>query len=112
MKKLVAILIFGLIGWTSLYDLTNGTLSLILAPKPLPVAAQTTTAKATPLPKSTSIVVKPGDTVLSIEEKLNPKQTLSIATVLSDFKKLNPAENPNHIQIGQHYKFKIYSSGN
>lgn len=109
MKKLLAIAIFGLIGWTSLYDLTNGTLSLILTSKPQAAAAQTTVQPAS-VQASTSVVIKPGDTVLSIEEKLNPKQTLSIATVLADFKSLNPSVDPNHIQIGQTYQFKLYPS--
>lgn len=108
MKKLLFIALFGLIGWTSLYDLTNGTLSLILTSKPQAAVAQTT-AQVTSAPQSTTIVVKPGDTVLSIEERLNPKQALSIANVLSDFKKLNPSSDPNHIQIGQSYQFKVYS---
>jgi hypothetical protein len=109
MKKLIFIAIFGLIGWTSLYDLTNGTLSLILTSKPQPAVAQTT-ARVAAMPKSATIVIKPGDTVLSIEERLNPKKELSITEVLSDFKKLNPAADPNHIQIGERYQFKIYST--
>lgn len=108
-KKLFIIAMLILVGGTSFYDLTHGTLSLFFSPVPATVQAKTL-PKANPAPEqmTKTVTVQPGDTVLSIEEKLNPDASLSIINVIEDFKKLNPSVDPNHIQIGHSYKFKLY----
>ncbi|MDR7072759.1 LysM peptidoglycan-binding domain-containing protein [Fictibacillus barbaricus] len=52
--------------------------------------------------------VKPGDTLISVTEKVNSKGNYTISGMLNDFKVLNPGTNPEHIQIGKTYKFPIY----
>lgn len=109
-KKLLIIAILLLVSGTSYYDLTHGTLSLFFNPAPATVQAkESPTSNPVPVQTTKMVLVQPGDTVLSIEEKLNPKTTLSIINVIEDFKKLNPSVDPNHIQIGHSYKFKLYS---
>lgn len=105
-KKWIFFLIFIVIGGTCYYDLKNGTLSMMVTPAP----KNTSIPVSTPAkPKDYEVkVVQPGDTVLSIEEHLNPNKSISIIQVLSDFKSLNPSVDPNHIQIGKTYKFKLY----
>ncbi len=110
-KKLLTFVVIGIVGWTSYYDLNHGTLSLFFT-NASQVQAKTTQAQSkinAPKPSTKKIVVQPGDTVLSIEERLNPNQTVSIAQVITDFKTLNQSINPNHIQIGHTYTFKLYS---
>ncbi|WEG14256.1 hypothetical protein PU629_07800 [Pullulanibacillus sp. KACC 23026] len=112
MKKWLLIIVLAVIGWTSFSDLTHGTLPLIKPmTSPLSDASSSQTTQTTPAPSSSTVTTKtvePGDTVLSIEEQLNGEKTLSITQVLKDFKDLNPSVDPNHIQIGKAYKFKLY----
>lgn len=112
MKKFSLTCLLILVGWTCYYDLSQGTLSLITNPAPTSANAKAHTQSkpiSSPLPSVKKITVQPGDTVLSIEEKLNGKSQISIAQILKDFKTLNPSVDPNHIQIGQTYLFKLYS---
>jgi hypothetical protein len=52
--------------------------------------------------------VKPGDTLISVTEKVNSKGNYTIAGMLKDFKELNPGTKPEDIQIGKTYKFPVY----
>jgi hypothetical protein len=55
-----------------------------------------------------SYQVAPGDTVISIVERLNDNSSFSIATMVKDFKALNPGVVPENIQIQQTYRFPLY----
>ncbi|MCO7175707.1 LysM peptidoglycan-binding domain-containing protein [Sporolactobacillus kofuensis] len=105
MKKRFFTIIFILACWTSYVDLTSGSL-------PTGQAAQTTaqiSEKATVAYQR--ITVSPGDTLLSITERINESEP-SIEEILKDFAVLNPSVNPNHLQIGKTYAFPSYSKAN
>ncbi|MFC7393332.1 hypothetical protein ACFQRG_10175 [Scopulibacillus cellulosilyticus] len=100
MKKFILLSVIGLISWTSYSDITNGT---------LPSAYKTQNNSQSQIDINyKKITVNPGDTVLSVVEKINPDKSLSIEKVMSDFKKLNPGSKPNKIEIGQSYNFPQY----
>src|SRR5699024_6379586 len=63
---------------------------------------------------STSIIkvkVKPGETVLSITERINnfSNKRIDIQQILTDFKQYNPNTNPNHLQVNEYYYFLQYN---
>lgn len=117
MKRIFLSLLFIAVCMTSYYDITKGT----LAKKVIPAKSKSTLSVNT-IPHKTSsknteakyrkVTINPGDTVLSIVEKLNPNHHISISEVLKDFKQLNPNTNPNHIQIGKAYRFPLYNKYN
>ncbi|MBM7645773.1 hypothetical protein JOD45_001992 [Scopulibacillus daqui] len=100
MKKLLLLSVIGIISWTSYSDITNGTLPSVYKTQDNSQSQLNINYKR--------ITVNPGDTVLSIVEKINPHKSLSIEKVMSDFKKLNPGCKPNKIEIGQSYNFPQY----
>ena len=105
MKKLVILGIFAIIGWTSFYDLSKGTLNFLG-----PVNHQEQDAVSqSDIPYKT-VDVQPGDTVLSLYEKLNPSADATIQKVMDDFQNLNHGVDPNHIQIGEKYRVPLYSA--
>lgn len=54
------------------------------------------------------VKIKPGDTVLSIVEKLNKSiHTLDMQQILHDFKLVNKT-NPQEIEVGKFYYFPLY----
>ncbi|KZE68389.1 hypothetical protein AWM68_16045 [Fictibacillus phosphorivorans] len=53
--------------------------------------------------------VKPGETLISVVEKLNTSGNYSIVSMIKDFKSLNPGVNPENIQLGKSYKFPLYN---
>lgn len=119
MKRIFFFLLFIAVCCTSYYDVTKGTLNKTDTSSKQ-VTTKSVTAKVHPSntvskktqPDYKSIKIAPGNTVLSIVEKLNPSHHIPITTVISDFKKLNPNTNPNQIEIGKTYKFPIYSITN
>ncbi|WP_067730444.1 hypothetical protein [Oceanobacillus damuensis] len=54
--------------------------------------------------------VLPGDTVLSITESLNSKNTkqLDIQKIMNDFKELNPTTDPLNLKPYTEYYFPVY----
>jgi len=106
-KKMILWGLFILIGWTSFYDVTTGTLSFIDGSKPAIIHAETIEHNQPAIPNE-PVTIKPGDTVLSVHEQINPKAKISIQKVIEDFRKLNKGTNPNHIQMGQSYRFPTY----
>jgi len=104
MKKLIILGIFAIVGWTSFYDITKGTLNFLGTGNS---TQQVSTDLTATLPYKT-IDIQPGDTVLSLYEKLNPSSRADIQKVMSDFKTLNHGIDPNHIQIGEKYRFPLY----
>lgn len=60
--------------------------------------------------KVIKVKVQPGDTVLSIIEKVNNNQLdhLDIQKVMADFKQVNPLVNPYDLKLNSYYYFPVY----
>lgn len=60
--------------------------------------------------KTTKIKIQPGDTVLSVIERVNHDDLnhLDIQKVVDDFKQLNPLVNPYDLEVNQYYYFPVY----
>ncbi|SDK54336.1 hypothetical protein [Sediminibacillus albus] len=57
------------------------------------------------------VKVHPGDTVLTIVEDINRRDTqLSIEQVIKDFQTLNPDADPHQIEPDMIYKFPVYNN--
>ena len=56
------------------------------------------------------VVVRPGDTVLSVIEELNSGRSLpqDISGMIKDFSRLNPKANPYALSAGKRYRFPYY----
>ena len=54
------------------------------------------------------ILIKPGDTLLSIIEKDKEAKNQPIEEIISDFQSLNEGLQPENMQIGKTYKIPIY----
>jgi len=108
MKKVSVTIISVLILYIVYYDLTTGTLPLMKENFQSQTVVAIAESKNTDTKPFYEVKIKPGDTVLSIIEKNNPTEKMSITQIIQDFKKLNPKINPNKIQIGQIYKFPLY----
>jgi hypothetical protein len=103
MKKLAALFLTAFILYIVYYDLKIGT---------LPGSIQASTIKETHDEISYQVwEVKPGDTVLSVVEKLtNESIPVSLSQVVDDFQALNQGVKPEEIQIGKTYKFPVYQN--
>lgn len=86
------------------YDLKIGTL-----PQAQPVNAEIQINEKSKGKYKTYQAV-PGDTLISVVEKLNPDGGFTITQMIKDFKSLNPGVNPENIQLGKTYKFPLYKS--
>lgn len=94
------------------HDLTGGTLtedeSAHLAPPPSHNQEPVTNTATIDEPHQ-EVIIEPGQTVLSIVERLHGGQVdISIDQILIDFKRLNIEVNPNALQIGKSYRFPLY----
>ncbi|MCM3114844.1 hypothetical protein M3610_06030 [Neobacillus sp. MER 74] len=109
MKKLFGFLLAVLIIYVIYIDLTVGTLPSSLTQQ---VDAKVEAPKLqvkSDLP-SFEAKVEPGATVISIvEHQLDKPLPVSITDLIQDFRKLNPGETPEKIQIGSTYHFPDYS---
>jgi hypothetical protein len=103
MKKFLAGCFFLLILYVVAYDLKIGTL-----PQTEPVTASVKLPSHKKQEKYQLYKVKPGDTLISVVEKLNDSSDYTIVSMIKDFKTLNPKSNPENIQIGKLYKFPLY----
>jgi hypothetical protein len=109
MKKIAAIITAFIVVYSIYYDLTVGTVpgfgKVTLASSEI--------AEVQPLLNDnpyTLIETKPGDTVLSIVEKLHQGPLpVPIDTIIQDFQELNQNLKPEKIQIGKQYKIPLYS---
>jgi len=102
-KKRFFTILFIMMCWTSYADLSSGSLPAgQAAAEPARPAASEKAAIA-----YQRVTVAPGDTLLSITERINENQQ-SIEKVLKDFAVLNPSVDPNHLQIGKTYAFPSY----
>src|SRR5690625_2632891 len=61
--------------------------------------------------KILKIRVQPGDTVLSIVEKINHSHMkfINIEQIVNDFKLINPFVNPYNLEPNKYYFFPLYS---
>lgn len=127
MKKLGNVASLFLILFIIYYDLTAGSLPTITAEKTESTQAvdeitnnETTVTNTTPNPKPDSpkeiyqeYTVSPGETVLSIVEKIHLYRIpVSIEQIVYDFENLNPDVQANFIKQGFTYKFPLYPSPN
>lgn len=112
MKRIVY-LIIGVIVILGIYhDLSGETLS---DESTVPTRSMTNTSMPKEIqqpesPMYQEVIIEPGQTVLSIVEHLHEGQIdESIDTIISDFTKLNEEINPNALQVGQMYRFPLYT---
>lgn len=105
MKRFIRVCVIMLILYVVAYDLKIGTL-----PQSSPANAEIHKEKKKEKNKQNfkTYEVTPGDTLISVVEKLNSNNNYSIVSMLKDFKSLNPEANPENIQIGKSYKFPLY----
>jgi hypothetical protein len=109
MKGLFGVLLVILIVYAIYIDLTVGTLPNTNKTN---FEAEPTSAVVKQVNRNMPVFeekVKPGDTVISIvEHHINKPLPVSITDLIDDFRKLNPGENPEKIQIGVTYQFPDY----
>ncbi|ANC77883.1 hypothetical protein ABE65_014210 [Fictibacillus phosphorivorans] len=106
MKRFIRVCVIMLILYVVAYDLKIGTL-----PQSSSANAEIQTEKKQDQKnkqKFKTYEVTPGDTLISVVEKLNSNNNYSIVSMIKDFKSLNPEVNPENIQIGKSYKFPVY----
>ena len=108
MKKLLLFISFCFILFIIYFDLTTGTL-------PASQSTATPVQPSVPVNKPQSpsmaykeILIKPGDTLLSIIEKDKEAKNQPIEEIISDFQSLNEGLQPENMQIGKTYKIPIY----
>jgi hypothetical protein len=107
MKKLVGLLLAGLIIYSIYYDMTVGT---------LPNAAVQTAVTVTETnvkPESNvpyfEASVEPGDTLVTVvEHKMRKPLPVSMGKLIRDFQTLNPGQAADKIQVGKTYRFPFY----
>ncbi|MCL1630390.1 LysM domain-containing protein [Sporolactobacillus sp. CPB3-1] len=106
MKKRFFTILFIVACWTSYADLTSGSLPAGHAELSRQTTPASSESAAVPYQR---VTVKPGDTLLSVTERINSTQ-ISIEKTLKDFSLLNPNVDPNHLRIGETYAFPRYDS--
>lgn len=109
MKKRIFTILFLIACWTSYQDLTSGSLPAGKTAESSAAQASAPAVQETAAAPYQRVTVVPGDTLLSITERLSSKPA-DISKVLHDFSVLNPSVDPNHLKIGQTYAFPVYSS--
>jgi len=109
-KKLFGFLLAVLIIYVIYIDLTVGTLPSTLTQQvDAKIEVPSKPQQKTAIP-SFEAKVEPGETVISIvEHQLDKSLPVSISELIGDFRKLNPGETPEKIQIGSTYHFPDYS---
>lgn len=109
MKRLLLFFSFCFILFIIYYDLTTGSLptsQLRASPAQQSVPVNTPTTSRSMAYKE--ILIKPGDTLLSIVEKEKGTSNQPIEEVISDFQTLNEGLRPENMQIGKTYKIPLY----
>ncbi|PSL42305.1 hypothetical protein B0H94_1164 [Salsuginibacillus halophilus] len=102
MKKWLWLFAVITIGLAVTYDLQQGTLPSSHEPV---VKTDTTAVDADYIKHE----VQPGETVLTIVEKIHHTQPpVSIEEIQTDFTALNNGQAPKHIQPGTAYRFPLY----
>ena len=110
MKKLIGFILTVLIIYVIYIDLTVGTLPSTLTTQQVDAKIETPKKQLIPDMPSFEAKVEPGETVISIvEHQLDKSLPVSITDLIKDFRKLNPGETAEKIQIGSTYHFPDYS---
>lgn len=97
-KKLIFIFLTVLISYVIYYDITFGTF-------PKTITQQVT--NETDIQYQT-IIIKSGDTLLTVVEQLSSSNLPSSDKIITDFQILNHGTKPNNLQVGATYKIPIY----
>ncbi|RSL34511.1 hypothetical protein D7Z54_05000 [Salibacterium salarium] len=101
MRKMLFLLLFILVCTSIYYDITEGTL-----PTSSPPSATSDSLDDQTIIK---VTIEPGQTVLSIVEKLHDGPIpVSIERVTKDFQQLNNDMEPNQIEVDKSYNFPVY----
>ncbi|MCI1593598.1 LysM peptidoglycan-binding domain-containing protein [Heyndrickxia oleronia] len=107
MKKILAFVAVIIVIYSIYIDLNFGTIPAISHASEVKENTKPSTAKKPFSYKE--IIIKPGDTVLSVVEEVNKiPLSVSIDKVINDFIQLNNGIKPEEIQIGQIYKIPLY----
>ena len=107
MKKVISAFIVCLSIYIIYHDVTTGT--LITSTKATTASEHMTDGKTNVHIPYQTVTVKPGDTLLSIMEKLqNGPIPVPIDKAITDFEALNPGEKAQTLQIGKKYKIPVY----
>lgn len=101
--RAVIFIIFCFLLWIIYQDLTRSPL-LQGIPRMVDGPSQLQTATYT----SVRMQVQPGDTMLSLTEKINGNRTIDIEQLVKDFKTLNPEIDNTALSVGQYYNFPLY----
>ena len=110
MKRFFTFLAIAFILYIIYYDVRIGTLP-VAKNEAVEVIAGTEVVAPHPSDPYKELKVKPGDTLLSIVEKMNEGQKItSIESVIKDFEELNPDSKAELLQIGKTYKFPLYTN--
>ncbi|MBS4217140.1 hypothetical protein KHA96_02295 [Bacillus sp. FJAT-49711] len=111
MKRIAALIATIILIYSVYFDLTTGVIPRSSAES----SAQMVDVQTIPVQHDPfiEIEIKPGDTVISIIEKLlQGPLPVPISQVVSDFEELNNGTKPEQIQIGEKYKFPVYNEQN
>src|SRR5690554_5616659 len=107
MKRLVTFFSFLIILYSIYYDLNIGTLK---SDHKDVIETKEVTTVNTGIPFVT-IKVSADDTVLSIVEDINKENKIeSIEQIIKDFEELNKGAKAELLQIGEVYRFPVYSN--
>jgi hypothetical protein len=107
LKKILAFVAVIIVIYSIYIDLNFGTIPAISHASEVKENTKPSTAKKSSSYKE--IIIKPGDTVLSVVEGVNKiPLSVSIDKVINDFIQLNNGIQPEEIQIGQIYKIPLY----
>lgn len=108
MKRLLMFFSICFILFIIYFDMTTGTL-------PTSPSSATSVQPSKPVSKTSApsiaykeVLIKPGDTLLSIMENERGASNKPIEEVISDFQSLNEGLKPENMQIGKTYKVPTY----
>ena len=104
MKQLLGAMLTVLVLYSIYYDLSSGSL-------PTKEQEEISVPVSNKVSESTyfEVVIKPGDTVLSIMDRHSKEPIpVSISNLIIEFQELNNGISPEEIQIGKRYKFPSY----
>lgn len=97
-KRLSILFLVVLISYVVYYDITFGTF-------PKTITQEVT--NETDIPYQT-IIIKSGDTLLTVVEQVSSRNLPSSDIIIADFQILNNGIKPNNLQVGVTYKIPIY----
>ncbi|WAA10405.1 hypothetical protein [Fervidibacillus albus] len=104
MKRAIGLLLFGISIVSVFVDVRFGTL-----PSTDKTTEQVVTHQQIPYQE---MIVKRGDTVLSIMERQGAFPNVSIEQIVQDFIRLNDGLTPEEMKPGNVYKFPVYELPN